>query len=201
MSATIDYYFAPVSPWTYIGHQRFAAIAAATGAKVNILPMDLGKVFPVSGGLPLGQRSPQRQAYRLVEMKRFSDHLKMPMNLHPKHFPTPGEAAARLLLCCAAQDSQAAALALCGAVFSSVWAHERNIADTAVLAQLLADCGLPAERLAQSQEPQWLTAYEASTQRAIDASVFGAPSFVVNGEMFWGQDRLEFVEIKCKQLA
>ncbi|MGY8905479.1 MAG: DsbA family protein [Burkholderiales bacterium] len=201
MSATIDYYFAPVSPWTYIGHQRFAAIAAATGAKVTILPMDLGKVFPVSGGLPLGQRSPQRQAYRLVEMKRFSDHLKLPINLHPKHFPTPGEAAARLLLCSAAQDSQEMALKLCGAVFSSVWAHERNIADTAVLAQLLADCGLPAERLAQSQEPQWLTAYEASTQRAIEASVFGAPSFVVNGEMFWGQDRLEFVEIKCKQLA
>ncbi|MFM9880803.1 MAG: 2-hydroxychromene-2-carboxylate isomerase [Burkholderiaceae bacterium] len=201
MAATIDYYFAPVSPWTYLGHARFAEIAARTGAQVNVQPIDLGKVFPVSGGLPLGQRSAQRQAYRLLEMKRFSEHLKLPMNLHPQHFPTPGEAAARLILCAAALDGQVAALQLCGATFAAVWAQERNIADADVLAQLLAECGLAAERLAQSQQAQWLSEYQACTQRAIEANVFGAPSFVIDGEMFWGQDRLEFVDIKCRQLA
>ena len=81
---SIDYYFTPQSPWTYLGHERFAAIAKAHGARVNVLPVDLGKVFPVSGGLPLGKRAPQRQAYRLVDLARFSRHLDIPLNPTPK---------------------------------------------------------------------------------------------------------------------
>ena len=65
MSLTIDYYLAPQSPWTYLGHARFVRIARAAGATDQCLPVDLGKVFPVSGGLPLAKRAPQRQAYRL----------------------------------------------------------------------------------------------------------------------------------------
>ena len=72
MSRSVDYYFAPQSPWTYLGHARFAGIVKASGASVRVLPIDLGgKVFPISGGLPVGQRPPQRQAYRLVELARF----------------------------------------------------------------------------------------------------------------------------------
>lgn len=201
MSVEIDYYFATPSPWTYLGHARFAQIAAASGAKVNLLPMDLGKVFPVSGGLPLGQRAPQRQAYRLLELKRFSEYLQMPMHIKPQFFPVAGDAAARLILATQANTGQIAAMTLCGAVFAAVWAQQRNIADAAVLAELLAECGLPAELLAQSKLPEVQAQYEACTQRAIDASVFGAPSFVVDGEMFWGQDRLDFVERKCRALA
>ncbi|MES2943725.1 MAG: DsbA family protein, partial [Pseudomonadota bacterium] len=79
MGKTIDYFFTPQSPWTYLGHQRFVAIAEAAGATVRVLPVDYGKVFPASGGLPLAKRAPQRQAYRLVELKRFSEHLNIPL--------------------------------------------------------------------------------------------------------------------------
>ena len=87
MSQTIDYFLVPNSPWTYLGHERFAALAARAGAEVRFKPMDLAQVFPVSGGLPLGQRAPQRQAYRLMELKRFSESLDMPLTIHPAFFP------------------------------------------------------------------------------------------------------------------
>ena len=73
MQTTVDYYLAPVSPWTYLGHARFLRLCETAGATVRLHPIDLGRVFPVSGGLPLGQRAPQRQAYRLVELARFRD--------------------------------------------------------------------------------------------------------------------------------
>ena len=95
---TIDYYFAPVSPWAYLGHARFVQIAKAAGARVQFNPIDLGAVFPISGGLPLPKRAPQRQAYRLVELKRFSEHLGIPLNVQPKHFPAPGDEGAKLIL-------------------------------------------------------------------------------------------------------
>ncbi|MGE8202214.1 MAG: DsbA family protein, partial [Variovorax sp.] len=95
---TIDYYFAPQSPWTYLGHSRFAAIAAAAGAAVRVRPIDMGSVFPVSGGLPLGKRAPQRQAYRLVDLARFSRHLGLPLNTRPKFFPVASDDAARLII-------------------------------------------------------------------------------------------------------
>jgi len=192
---TIDYYLAPQSPWTYLGHERFARIASAAGATVRVRPLDLGgKVFPVSGGLPLGQRAPQRQAYRLVELARFRDALGLPLNLKPKYFPVSGDDAARLIIAVERADGAAAALRLTGAVLSAVWAHERNIADAATLAALLAECGLPAARLEASRTPEVQAAYDANTQRAIDAGVFGSPSYVIDGEIFWGQDRLDFVE-------
>ena len=195
MSKTVDYYFTPQSPWTYLGHGRFAAMANSAGATVNVLPVDLGgKVFPISGGLPLGKRAPQRQAYRLVELERFSKHLKLPIHAKPKFFPVAGDDTARLIIAVDTQDGGAAAMKLCGAVFGAVWAQERNIADEAVLAELLAECGLPPQRLTQSREAAAQQRYEATTQQAIDAGVFGAPSYVIDGEIFWGQDRLDFVE-------
>lgn len=195
MPTAIDYYLAPQSPWTYLGHERFVRIAATAGATVRVLPMDLGgKVFPVSGGLPLGQRAPQRQAYRLVELARFRDALGLPLNIKPKYFPVAGDDAARLIIAVDAADGSAAALRLTGAVLTAVWAQERNIADAATLAELLAECGLPADRLEASRGPEVQARYERHTQQAIDAGVFGSPSYVIDGEIFWGQDRLDFVE-------
>jgi 2-hydroxychromene-2-carboxylate isomerase len=194
LSTSIDYYFSPQSPWTYLGHQRFMRAARAAGAQVRVLPVDFSRVFAVSGGLPLGKRAPQRQAYRLVELKRFSEHLKLPLVLNPAFFPVGGDPAALLILAVDAQDGADAALKLSGAVFSAVWAEERNIADDVVLAELLSACGLAAQRLADSKAPSAQAAYDAATQRAIDAGVFGAPSYVIDGEIFWGQDRLDFVE-------
>jgi 2-hydroxychromene-2-carboxylate isomerase len=196
MSITIDYYFTPQSPWTYLGHARFAEMARQAGATVRVLPTDFGKVFAVSGGLPLGQRAPQRQAYRLVELKRFSESLQLPLHLKPAFFPVAGDAAARLIIAVDQQDGAAAAMRMCGAVFSAVWAEERNIADDAVLAILLNEQGLSTDRLAQSRSPEVQQRYEANTQQAIDAALFGAPSYVIDGEVFWGQDRLDFVAQK-----
>ena len=202
MSTTLDYYFAPQSPWTYLGHARLAQIARAAGATVRVLPVDLGgKVFPISGGLPLGQRAPQRQAYRLLELQRYADHLQAPLHLKPRYFPVSGDDAARLIIAVDLHDGADAAMALSGAVLAAVWASERNIADDQVLAELLAECGLSPERLAQSQSQAVQERYEANTQQAIDAGVFGAPSYIIDGELFWGQDRLDFVERKLQAAA
>lgn len=194
MSRTVDYFFAPNSPWTYLGHERFVAMARAAGATVRVRPVDLGQVFPVSGGLPLPKRAPQRQAYRLMELRRFSDFLHAPLHLKPRYFPVNGDDAARLITAVDERDGTEAALRLTGAVLRAVWAEERNIADEKVLAALLAECGLPPARLEESHRQDVQERYERDTQAAIDAGVFGAPSYVIDGEIFWGQDRLDFVE-------
>lgn len=197
MSHTVDYYFAPQSPWTYLGHQRFWALARAAGAIVNVLPVDLGgKVFPISGGLPLPKRAPQRQAYRLLELRRYSDFLKIALHPQPKYFPVGGDDAACLIIAADVHDGSEAAMKLGGAIMAAVWAQERNIGDDKVLAELLAECGLPARRLEQADSQEVRERYEAYTQQAIAAGVFGAPSYVIDGEIFWGQDRLDFVARK-----
>ena len=199
MSTTVDYYFTPQSPWTYLGHERFAQIARAAGAAVRVLPIDLGgKVFPISGGLPLGQRAPQRQAYRLLELKRHSEFQRLPLNVRPRFFPVSGDDASRLIIAVDLNDGTEAAMKISGAIFTAVWAQERHIANEKVLAELLAECGLDAVRLEQSYSQAVQERYEANTGQAIKAGVFGAPSYLIEGEQFWGQDRLDFVERKLK---
>lgn len=199
MSRTIDYYFTPQSPWTYLGHARFGALAKSLGATVRVRPIDFGAVFPVSGGLPLGKRAPQRQAYRLVELARFSHFLEIPLNPKPKFFPVASDDAAKLIIATDLHDGPDIAMKLCGAIFAAVWVQERNIADPKVLEALVAECGLSPRRVEQSLSQAVQERYEDYTQQAIDAQVFGAPSYVVDGEIFWGQDRLGFLERALKQ--
>ena len=194
MGTMIDYHFATMSPWTYLGHARFAAIAKAADATLRVRPIDLGQVFPVSGGLPLAKRAPQRQAYRLVELRRFADHLELPLNLQPAHFPVAGDAAAKLIIAVDSHDGTDAAMALTGAVLRGVWAEQRNIADPKDLAEMLRALGLPERRLEDAETAAVIERYELNTQQAIDSQVFGSPTYVIDGELFWGQDRLDFVE-------
>ena len=195
MALTVDYYFAPNSPWTYLGHERFSQIAKAASASVNVLPVDLGgKVFPVSGGLPLAKRAPQRQAYRLVELKRFSEFLGQPIVLQPKYFPVNADDAAKLIIAVDMQDGSDAAMRIAGRIQRGGWVAERHRADARDLATIVAEEGLPARRLDDSMSQAVHVRYERDTQRAIDAGVFGAPSYVVDGELFWGQDRLDFLQ-------
>jgi 2-hydroxychromene-2-carboxylate isomerase len=200
MSATIDYFFAPQSPWVYLGHRRFVDLARRAGAAVRVRPMDLGaKVFPVSGGLPLPQRAPQRQAYRLVELDRFRRFLGLPMNVKPRFFPVAADPAARLIVATDREQGSAAALELTGRILTACWAEERDIASAETLSALLAESGLEASLLAASTTPEVQATYDAHTQAAIEAGVFGAPSYVIDGEIFWGQDRLDFVARRLLQ--
>jgi 2-hydroxychromene-2-carboxylate isomerase len=194
MTVAIAYFFSPQSPWTYLGHERFAEIAARAGATINVLPVDLGRVFPVSGGLPLAKRAPQRQAYRLVELRRWSEHLGQPLHLQPRYFPVASDDAAKLIVAVDMHDGSDAAMRITGAVLRGVWVDEKNIADPATLQAMLGACALPARRLDYSQSQAVHERYEADSQRAIDGGVFGAPTYVVAGELFWGQDRLDFLE-------
>jgi carboxymethylenebutenolidase len=192
---TVDYYFAPHSPWSYLGHQRFWDIARRHGASVRVMPVDLGgKVFPVSGGLPLAKRAPQRQAYRLLELQRFSDWLHAPLNPQPRFFPVNPDDAARLIIAVDLKHGGEAAMGIALRVLRGVWAEERNIADEGTLRELLAEAGLPAALIEDAHSQAASERYEAYSQQAIEAGVFGAPSYVIDGEIFWGQDRLDFVE-------
>ena len=195
MSHSVDYFFAPQSPWAYLGHQRFHNILKKSGAAVRVMPFDLGgKVFPISGGLPLGQRAPQRQAYRLTELARFSKWLGAPLHLKPTFFPVSGDDAAKLIIAVDMAMGADEAMNISGAILSAVWSQQRNIADEKTLAELLHEQHLPAACLEQTYSQAVHERYESYTQMAIDAGVFGAPSYVLADEIFWGQDRLDFVE-------
>ena len=190
---TIRYYFSPQSPWTYLGHDRLLAIAQRHEAAIETRPIDLGRVFPLSGGLPLPQRAPQRQAYRLVELERWSGFTGVPLNLHPKFFPVASDDAALLILAGAQRHGNEAATALAGAVMRAVWVQERNIADLNTLRAIADECGLDGAALCEGREAA-RPLYERYTQEAIAAQVFGAPWYEYRGEPFWGQDRLDFLD-------
>jgi 2-hydroxychromene-2-carboxylate isomerase len=190
----IDYYMTPISPYVYLGHERFVAIARRHGATIAVKPINLGLVFPVSGGLPLSQRAPQRQAYRLVELSRWSRHLDVPLNLHPRHFPVSADLASRFVLA-ALEHSTDFALDLAAALGRAVWAEDRNIADVATVTAIAATCGADAPALAaRADAPDIGTRYAVLTQEAIDRGIFGTPTYVYTGELFWGQDRLDFLD-------
>ncbi len=193
MPHTIEYYMVPNSPWTCLGHARFRAMARAAGAHIELLPCDLGKVFPISGGLPLPKRAPQRQAYRLMELRRFAEHLQMPIHIQPQYFPVNGDLATKLILAVLQHDGLERALDVSGALLNAVWLQQRDIADAATLAAVLAEQGLAADRLTQAATPEVQQQLDANTERAIARGVFGAPTYVIGDELFWGQDRLEFV--------
>ena len=135
---------------------------------------------------------------RLLELKRFSEALGVPLNVQPRFFPVAADDAARLIVAAEMRHGSEAAMALTGAICAAVWAQERNIADAATLASLLQACGLEPDLLQRAHDSDVQSRYAENTQTAKDAGVFGAPSYVVDGELFWGQDRLDFVEQRLK---
>lgn len=191
-----DYYFAPASPWAYLGHAPFVALARRHRVPVAVKPIDLGgTVFPASGGLPVPQRPPQRQAYRLVELERWARHRGVRLNLRPRFFPVDNVPASRWILAVDALHGADTALAFTGEVLAACWADEMNIADPAVLAERASRCGVDPRAAAQRADaPETAKRFRALTDEALAAQVFGAPWFVWRGEPFWGQDRLDFLE-------
>ena len=187
MTRNVDYYLTPTSPWSYLGHERFARIAQRHGASVAVKPVDYGVVFPQSGGLPLGKRAPQRQAYRMTELARWKEFLGVPLNLQPKFFPADPISAA-CIVCAAPPDRQ---MAVAGDFMRAVWTEEKNIADIGVLTEIAARHGVAD---APAAIVRGKAIFERNTQEAVARQVFGAPTFVLDGTLFWGQDRLDFLD-------
>ena len=197
MAKHVDYYVSLNSPWTYLGSKRFEVIANKYKADVTIWPVDFGSVFAVSGGLPLAKRAPQRQAYRMMELKRWRDQLGVPLNLEPKFFPANEVPAANCVIALRELGRMPDAIKLAHAVLHALWAEEKDTGDPATLQTIIAGCGLDTNTVLKASEaPHMAAKRESYTKFAIDRGVFGAPSFVIGGEIFWGQDRLDFVDRK-----
>jgi 2-hydroxychromene-2-carboxylate isomerase len=193
--ATIDYYMTLNSPWTYLGAARFAEIAARHNATVRIKPAKFGEVFAKTGGLPLPKRSPERRAYRMMELKRWRDYHGLPINLEPKHFPSDEAIGTRLVIAAALQGKDACRLAL--ELGRSIWELESNLGDEAVVAAAATRAGLDAAaiRKAGPSDAELDRINDQNTAEALERGVFGAPSYVLpSGEFMWGQDRLEFLD-------
>ena len=200
MTAHIDYYTFLASPWAYLGSKRFEAIAAKHKATVRIIPAGAARVFGESGGLPLAKRPPQRRAYRDIELKRWREFLNMPLHLQPTSFPVDESLAARLVV--AARNDGADAVGFAHAIMRSIWAEDRNIADPETLEEIIVECGLDPAKLFKAADSDAIRAdYDAGTQQAIDAQVFGAPTYILNGEPYWGQDRLDFLDRALARLG
>lgn len=195
MSKVVDYFMTPVSPFTYFGHDRLRTVCARHGAQINLRVMDLGKVFPASGGVALKDRAPQRRAYRMTELKRWRDHLGMPLNPEPKFFPVAAEPPATALLAVLERHGTEAALDVAGDLLRALWAEDRNIADADTLAAIIAARGHDAAALlAHARAAEVAARYIQHSQEAIARGVFGAPTYVYRDELFWGQDRLDFLD-------
>lgn len=189
----IDYYCALTSPWSYLGHERLGKMAADAGAVIRIHPVNALEVFGQTGGLPLPKRSPQRQAYRLQELPRWRDRHGVALNVHPSFFPADETEAAHLVI--AARESGADAFGLAGRFMRAVWAEERNIADSATIAAIIGEAGLSHADLARTaEEIDAAGIRNREGEAAIERGVFGFPTYVIGDDIFWGQDRLDFVE-------
>ncbi|MBC8268693.1 MAG: 2-hydroxychromene-2-carboxylate isomerase [Rhodospirillaceae bacterium] len=189
----IDYYYSHVSPWTFLGHQRLRDIAAKHDAEIDFVPLTLAKIFPVSGGLPLGKRAPQRQEYRMWELKRWPAYLGIEINIEPAHFPVDDGPSAKIAGLAKQHGGDIADLS--GAFLRAVWQEERDITDPDTLIAIANENGFDGKALyEESITEAGERVLEENSQRGIDAGVYGSPFYIVGGEPFWGQDRLDLLE-------
>ena len=193
MSGNIDYYFSVNSPWAYLGGQELARLAKTHRANVHVKPIALTTVFPRTGGVPLHQRAPERQAYRFIELRRWRNARGMRVVLEPSHFPVAEAPASRILLAAAAMNYNT--LRLANAIHHALWAEDRNIADTATLLEIAQRAGMDALGLiAKARAAEIQERFEAVTEEAIQKGVFGSPWYIHEGVPYFGQDRLVFLE-------
>lgn len=191
----IDYYFTLNSPWSFMGSARLAKITKAHGASVNTKPAKMGEVFAQTGGLPLPKRAPARRAYRMAELKRWVDFLDIPFVLEPEFFPHDETENVRLVLAAAQTDGDA--LAMATEIGRSLWELNEDPADSGVQNAAAARAGLDADALRAALSLEDADGiWSKNTGEALAGGVFGAPAYVIEGEVFWGQDRLDFVERK-----
>lgn len=192
MPRHIDYYFSLQSPWAYIGHRLFRDIAASHGAAVAVKPVMLLDLFAEPGGLPLARRHPARQRYRIVELKRWRDKRGLDFHLQPRNWPFNARLADGVVI--AAMQAGLDPEPYLQRAFPAIWEQQLNLGDAEVITRLADAAGLPGRDLvAKSGSDAVAAVYEQNRQDAIAADVFGSPAYVLDGEIFWGQDRLELL--------
>ena len=192
MAKSIDYYLALSSPWTYLAGPRFADLVQRNQLEVNWKPYDIMRVFGLTGAKPVKQRPPQIQANRLTELGRWSKFLNMKLNLQPAHFPVDPTSAGRMVI--AAAQTASDVMGLVNGYMSAVWAEQRHIGEAETLVAIAGEHGFDGQALlTKSKDLEVEAAFEKNTEDAIAANVFGSPIWIYEGELFWGQDRLDFV--------
>jgi 2-hydroxychromene-2-carboxylate isomerase len=192
MPRVIDYYFSLVSPWAYIGHAPFMEIVQRHGVEVNFKPVFLGRVFAETGGLPLAQRHPARQRYRILELQRWREKRGLSFNITPKHWPFDVNLADRFVI--AINASGKSPDAFLRRAYAAVWEEERNLGDPLVLAELAEQAGFDSSTLMDVATGSTTEAiYALNLENAVAADVFGSPAYVLDREVFWGQDRLDLL--------
>jgi 2-hydroxychromene-2-carboxylate isomerase len=192
MPRQVDYYFSLSSPWAYIGHKAFRDVVATYDLKVNHKPVILVDLFSETGGLPLIKRHPVRQRYRMVELQRWRDKRGLNFHLQPKYSPFNARLADGVVI--AAIEAGYDPDPLLRRAFLAVWEDELNLADPDEVAKLANAAGLPGQQLVEHSGSEAISAaYEQNRQDALAADVFGSPVYVLDGEVFWGQDRIELL--------
>jgi len=194
----IDYYLSLASPWSYLGHERLLNIAEKHQASISIYPIDLSIVLPATGGIPLPKRSQQRKDYRMQELTRWREFLEVPLTLQPKYFPVSDQIAAAMVLAIREKDANQA-IQFAGCCLRAIWAEERDISDRSTLVSIAKENNVDGEALME-QEETMLSSRRADSEAAIERGIYGAPTYIVEDEVFWGQDRLDFVDRKLASL-
>lgn len=193
MTATIDYYFSMVSPWAFIGHDVFHEIVERHGAKVNYLPVALFEVFDRTDTPRLAARHQTRRDLRMMELQRWREKRGLDFVLQPEHWPFDFAPADKMVIAMVGAGHNPAPFMK--TTFRAIWADQQDLAKTSRLVEIADECGLDGESLLEvSQSEATATRYADNTDAAVGAGVFGSPSYLLNGELFWGQDRLELLD-------
>ena len=190
---TVDYYFYGQSPFTLFGHRALKEMADRQGVALNLKPVDLPVLWATSGAVMPAQRPAVRQRYRLLELQRIADERGLAINVRPRHFPTAIALADRCTI--AILESGGDAFDFVEAVGRGVWCDEADMGDEAEIAARLTAHGHDAAATIERAKSDAVEAIrQRNSEEAVAADAVGVPAYVLDGEVFWGQDRIDALE-------